>query len=41
MIKADKSQDKQYEVKLTAVNLDKLSGKKINTDQNNLYDTFF
>jgi len=31
-IKIDKSQDKQHEIKLTAVNLDKLSDKKINTD---------
>jgi len=33
MIKINKSQDKQYEVKLTAVNLDKSLDKKINTDQ--------
>ncbi len=32
MIKVDKSQDKQHEIKLTAVNLDKLLDKKINTD---------
>jgi len=32
MIKADKSQDKQYEVKLTAVNLDELLNEKINID---------
>ncbi len=32
IIKADKSQDKQYEIKLTAVNLDELLNKKINTD---------
>jgi len=32
MIKANKPQDKQHEVKLTAVNLDELSDKKINTD---------
>jgi len=33
MIKADKSQSKQHEIKLTAVNLDESLGKKINTDQ--------
>ncbi len=32
IIKADKSQDKQYEVKLTAVNLDELLNEKINID---------
>jgi len=32
IIKADKSQDKQYKIKLTAVNLDELLNKKINTD---------
>jgi len=32
MIKVNKPQDKQYEVKLTAVNLDELLNKKINTD---------
>jgi len=32
MVKADKPQGKQHEVKLTAVNLDELLGEKINTD---------
>ncbi len=30
MIKINKSQDKQYKIKLTAVNLDKSLNKKIN-----------
>ncbi len=32
MIKADKSENKQYEIKLTAVNLDELLNEKINID---------
>ncbi len=32
MIKADKSQDKQHKIKLTAVNLDELLNEKINID---------
>ncbi len=33
MIKANKPQREQHEAKLTTVNLDKLSGEKIDTDQ--------